>query len=172
MKIRQLNPDDAAAYQPLRLEGLRESPTAFSSSYAAESARTPADIAARLQTTADATVSVFGMFADERLVGIAALVRTTSEKLAHNADVCGMYVTPAFRRRGVGRALLDTLIAHARTFAHLRNLKLSVNASNTAAIALYQSRGFILYGLEREAICVDGVFYHEEFYALPLNRNA
>ncbi len=115
---------------------------------------------------------MFGAFADERLVGIAALVRTTNEKHAHNAELCAMYVTPAFRRRGVGRALLDAIIAHARTFARLRNLKLSVNASNTAAMALYQSRGFIPYGLEHEALCVDGVFYHDEFYALPLNRNA
>lgn len=83
-----------------------------------------------------------------------------------------MYVTPVFRGRGVGRALLDAVIAHARAFAHLRNLKLSVTAPNTAAIALYRSRGFIPYDAEREAICVDGVFYDEEFYALPLSRNA
>jgi GNAT superfamily N-acetyltransferase len=172
MKIRQLNPGDAAAYQPLRLEGLQESPTAFGSSYAIESARTLTEIAARLQITADATVSVFGMFADERLVGIAALVRTISEKLVHNAEVCGMYVTPAFRSCGVGRALLDAIIAHARTFDHLRKLKLGVNASNVTTIALYQSRGFTPYGLEHEAMCVDGVFYDEEFYALPLKRDA
>lgn len=172
MKIRQLNSEDAAIYRPLRLEGLLESPTAFSSSHAAEVSRTPAEIVARLRTTADATVSVFGAFADERLVGIAALARTTSEKLAHNAEVCGMYVTPVFRGRGVGRALLDAVIAHARTFAHLRNFKLGVTASNAAAIALYRSRGFVLYGVEREAMCVDGFFYDEEFYALPLSRNA
>jgi ribosomal protein S18 acetylase RimI-like enzyme len=114
---------------------------------------------------------VFGAFADERLVGLAVLVRTSNEKLAHNAEVCGMYVTPTFRGRGVGRALLDTVIAHARTFGHLRKLTLSVTASNAAAIALYQSRGFVSYGLERDALCVDGVFHHTELYALPLNRN-
>jgi ribosomal protein S18 acetylase RimI-like enzyme len=171
MKIRQLNPEDAAIYQPLRLEGLQESPTAFSSSYAAEAARTHADIVARLQMTTESTVSVYGAFSNERLVGITALVRTTSEKLAHNAHVVGMYISPAFRRLGYARALLDTVIAHARTFPHLRNLKLSVTASNTGAIALYQSLGFISYGLEREALCVDGIFYDEEFYALHLNNN-
>jgi ribosomal protein S18 acetylase RimI-like enzyme len=83
-----------------------------------------------------------------------------------------MSVTPTFRGCGVGRALLDAIIAHARTLTHLRKLKLGVNASNAAAIALYQSRGFIPYGLEHEAMCVDGVFYDEEFYALPLKREA
>lgn len=172
MKIRRLSPDDAADYQPLRLEGLQDSPTAFSSSYAAESGRTMQEVAARLQTTADAPTSVFGAFAGDRLVGIAGLARSMAEKLAHNATVCGMYVTPAFRRRGIGQALLDSIILHARTFPNLRNLNLGVNSSNGAAITLYQSRGFIRFGVEREAICVDGVFYDEEYYALPLNRNA
>jgi RimJ/RimL family protein N-acetyltransferase len=170
VKIRQLDADDAATYQRLRLEGLQEIPTAFGSSYQAEAGRTLSDIAARLG--AEATTSVFGAFADGQLVGIAALSRTNAEKRAHNATVCGMYVTPAFRRRGVGQALLDAIIIHARTFPHLRNLKLSVNASNTAAIALYQSRGFIHFGREREALSVDGTYYDEEFYALPLYHNA
>lgn len=172
MMIRRLCPDDAATYQPLRLEGLQESPTAFGSSYTAEAGRTLAEVAARLQTAADATVSVFGAYSDERLVGIGALARTTTEKAAHNATVCGMYVSPSFRRRRVGQALLDAIITHAQTFTHLRNLKLGVNASNVAAIRLYQSRGFTSYGLEPEALCVGGVFYDEGFYVLPLNRNA
>src|SRR5437762_538462 len=127
MKIRQLNQDDAASYQSLRLEGLKESPTAFGSSYQVEAGRTLPDVAARLQTSPESTTSVFGAFAEGRLVGIATLARTHAEKLAHNATVCGMYVTPEFRKRGIGLALLDAIILHARTFPHLRNLKLGVN---------------------------------------------
>ena len=160
--IRRLCPDDAAAYQALRLEGLLESPTAFGASYAVEAGRTLSEIEARLQTAADATVSVFGAFADGRLAGIGALARTTTEKVAHNATVGGMYVSPAFRGRRIGPALLDAVITHARTFAHLRNLRLCVNATNAAAIRLYQSRGFTRYGLEPEALCVDGIFYDDE----------
>ena len=169
--IRQLCPDDAATYQPLRLEGLQDSPTAFGSSYAAEAGRTLSAVAARLQTTADATVSVFGAFTGKQLVGIGALARSPTEKAAHNATVCGMYVSPKFRRQRIGQALLDAIIAHARTFSHLRQLKLDVTANNAAAIQLYESRGFTRYGLEPEALFVDGVFYDAVLYALPLNRN-
>ena len=172
MVIRQLCPGDAAAYQALRLEGLRESPTAFGASYAAEAGRTLAEVAARLQTGADAPVIMFGAFAEEQLVGVAGLARTAADKLAHNATVVGMYVALSFRRRRVGEALLDAVIAHARAFPHLRNLKLSANATNAAAVRLYQSRGFAKYGLEREALCVDGIFYDEELYALRLTRTA
>lgn len=168
MIIRRLGPDDAATYQSLRLEGLQQSPTAFGSSYTAEVGRTLAEVAARLQITADAPVSVFGAFSDERLVGIAALARTATEKAAHNATVCAMYVSPPFRGRRISRALLDAVIVHARTFPHLRNLKLSVNATNTTAVHLYRSHGFTPYGLDPEALCVDGVFYDEALYVLPL----
>jgi len=146
------------------------SPTAFGSSYAAETSRTLAEIIAVLQTTANSPTGVFGAFVDDRLVGIAALACTTAEKVAHNGTVWGMYVTPAFRQRGVSQSLLDAIISHARTFPHIRNLKLGVNASNAAAISLYQSRGFIRYGLERDALWVDGIFYDSELYALPLKH--
>lgn len=171
MTIRPLTPADAAVYQALRLEGLLESPAAFGSSHRAEVGRTLAEVEARLQSGPDAMVTVLGAFCEGKLVGMVALIRTATEKLAHNAMVGGMYVTPAHRRRGIGEALLDGVIAQARTFPQLRNLKLSVNATNCAAIALYRSRGFVPFGLEREALCVNGVYYDEEHYALPMERD-
>lgn len=79
-----------------------------------------------------------------------------------------MYVDPECRRRGVGGALLDAVIAHARSLTGLRQLKLGVNATNGAARALYESRGFALIGLEPQALCIDGQFYDEAFYLLRL----
>ncbi len=171
MTIRPLTPEDAAVYQALRLEGLLESPAAFGSSHRAEVGRTLAEVEARLQSGPDAMVTVLGAFCDGKLGGMVALIRTAAEKLAHNAMVGGMYVTPPQRRRGIGEALLDAVIVHARTFPHLRNLKLSVNATNVPAIALYRSRGFVPFGLEPEALCVGGAFYDEEHQSLSLRRD-
>jgi ribosomal protein S18 acetylase RimI-like enzyme len=58
------------------------------------------------------------------------------------ADVpeLGIAVQPAFRSRGVGRALLAALIAQA-VRAEFRGLSLSVNPGNRAR-ALYESFGF------------------------------
>jgi [ribosomal protein S18]-alanine N-acetyltransferase len=50
-------------------------------------------------------------------------------------------VAPPCRRRGIGRALMDDLLAYARTHDVVRVL-LEVRASNAPAIALYESLGF------------------------------
>src|SRR5262249_24184767 len=164
MIVRQLTPDDAAAYQHLRLQGLRESPTAFSSSYSQEADRSLSEIAVRLTPAADGSRCVFGAFASEKLVGILAFVRPTREKLRHCAELAGMYVAPEFLWRGLGRALVDAALAHARLLPGVRQLKLTVNATSTPARALYRSRGFTRCGVEPEALCVDGRYYDEELY--------
>jgi GNAT superfamily N-acetyltransferase len=56
-------------------------------------------------------------------------------------EVKRMYVRPAHRRTGTGRALLDALLAHART-AGYTTLKLDTSPEMTNAIALYTAAGF------------------------------
>ena len=53
----------------------------------------------------------------------------------------GIAVARNHRGRGVGRGLMDALIAHARD-AHLPGLSLSVEDGNQAAARLYAATGF------------------------------
>jgi [ribosomal protein S18]-alanine N-acetyltransferase len=57
-------------------------------------------------------------------------------------------VLPSFRRRGVGAALLSTLLAEARR-QHAERILLEVRASNQSAIRLYRQAGFQLLGRRR-----------------------
>ena len=57
-------------------------------------------------------------------------------------------VFPAFRRRGVARALISRLISQSRALG-LAFLTLEVRPSNAGAIALYQSLGFREAGRRR-----------------------
>ncbi len=77
-----------------------------------------------------------------------------------------MYITPPCRRRGFGRALLEAAVAHTRALAGVRQVKLGVNAANAPARALYQSLGFVSYGVELGALLFDGRFHDEERYLL------
>jgi ribosomal-protein-alanine N-acetyltransferase len=54
-------------------------------------------------------------------------------------------VRPAAQGGGIGRALLRDLLAHAGP----RRVVLEVRTDNAAAIALYESEGFVILGVRR-----------------------
>jgi ribosomal protein S18 acetylase RimI-like enzyme len=166
MKVRLIDAADARVYQRLRLQALQESPTAFSASHADEAGRSLDDVAARITAAADGSVCTFGIFEQDQLAGFVAVIHPQREKLRHAVELAGMYVAPSCRRRGFGRALLQAAVARAHAVAGVRQIRLGVNASNAEARALYQSIGFTSYGVEPDALQVDGMFHDEAHYVL------
>jgi ribosomal protein S18 acetylase RimI-like enzyme len=162
--FRRLEPSDVAAYRALRLAALRESPTAYGSSAEEEEALPMAVFEDRLAPAADR--AVFGVFDGTTLVGVAGIVREPKAKRAHTATVFGVYVAPPVRGRGVGRGLMRFAIDQAETLPGRRQLRLCVNADNTAALNLYTSLGFVIFGREIDALVVDGHFHDELHMAL------
>lgn len=171
MQIRFIGPPDVVTYRNLRLQALRESPTAFGSSYEREARFSLADFAARAHSHADAS-GIFGAFwgNPEKLVGMLGFLRESRPKRAHIGSLRSMYVLPEFRGRGIGGALVDEAISHARRLQVIRQIVLTVTANNLIACSLYRSRGFERFGFEREALFVDGVYFDEEHLVLYLDR--
>lgn len=64
-----------------------------------------------------------------------------SQSVLDSADMMNLAVAPNFRRRGIGEALVNALVAYLRE-KEIIALLLEVRASNDPAIALYQSLGF------------------------------
>jgi ribosomal protein S18 acetylase RimI-like enzyme len=156
--IRRLGPLDAAAYQAMRLAGLAESPTAFSSSHEEEAGTSLADIAAEL---APGARNRFGAFDGGVLVGAVGVGRESARKLRHKAFIRAMYVLPAYRGKGVGRQLMEHAWAFAASLEGVRLVTLGLTAGNAPAQALYETLGFRAYGQEPESTFVDGVYYDE-----------
>ena len=157
--IRKLTGDDAAAFQPLRLQGLLECPSAFASSYDEECDLALAWFAERLEPRGDR--AVFGAFLEDALVAVVGLRRETPRKLAHKAYIWGLYVDPAHRRSGIGRQLIAEALSSALSEMRVRQVNLGVNARNGAALALYQAMGFAAFGREPCFMLVDGVAHDE-----------
>jgi RimJ/RimL family protein N-acetyltransferase len=74
------------------------------------------------------------------LVARLSLARDPHPASAHVADL-GLMVDSRWRRRGIGRALLQCSVAWARVRG-IRKLELHVFPHNEPAIALYESFGF------------------------------
>lgn len=167
MTVRQLVPADAEAFRALRLRGLRESPEAFGSTYEEEADRP-------LQVTADGLAGATGSFVcgafddDGVLLGIGGVHREGKRKARHRAGIWGMYVVPEARGRGLGRALLQALVEHARTMEGLGRLELGVTTTNTAARGLYHAFGFTTYGVQPDSHRADGQSWDTELMTMPL----
>jgi ribosomal protein S18 acetylase RimI-like enzyme len=163
--VRVLTAADAASFRELRLRALKEHADAFTSSYE-EDVQKP--LAATEQRLSGGENTFWGAYVDGRLQGIVGLIREPRAKNRHSGDVVAMYVAPEAGRLGLGRALLQALIDHARSEVRLEQLVLTVTRGNQAATDLYRSAGFTTFGMEPRAIKVAGEYFDKEHMILFL----
>lgn len=162
LEVRLLGAGDAPAYRLLRLRGLREHPEAFTSS-AEQEADKPLEWSQRRLTPDAARPHDFflGAFRAGVLCGVVGLQGRYRPKEFHNATLVGMVVAPEHAGLGVGRALVEALVQHARRLPSLEQIDLTVTAGNDRARVLYERCGFAQVGLLPRAIRVDGR-YHDK----------
>jgi CubicO group peptidase (beta-lactamase class C family) len=161
IRIRRLMPDDAALYRDIRLEGLRLDPDAFGSTFERE-----IDQPLEWFTDRLATSDVLGAFDGDMLVGVAAFAAHQGPKTSHKGFLWGMYVRPDWRRRGIGRQLVQAVIDVARKRVDV--LQISSIGDNDASRRLYASMGFVEYAVEKKAYKVNGRYYDEIHMAMDL----
>lgn len=86
-----------------------------------------------------------------------------SQSVLGESDMMNLAVAPAYRRQGVGRALVERLLWELAEDNHC--LTLEVRASNEAAIALYESLSFRQVGRR------PGYYQHPPEDALILRKD-
>lgn len=165
MDYRFLTALDADRYQSLRLEGIKNTPEAFGSSYEEEK-DTPIDLIAK--QLEDSNVYTMGAFEENKLFGIATLWLEEKLKLKHKANIFAVYVSPEKRGLGVGKKLIQEIINKARTLDGVEQINLSVVSTNNAAKQLYISLGFTVFGTEKSALKVGLEYFDEEYMVLFL----
>jgi GNAT superfamily N-acetyltransferase len=138
VEVRPLWPEDGLLYRQLRLRALADAPDAFADTLADALARPQQwwiDRAHEISHNSDREV-LFVAF-DRNEPGGLLYVRLESPAV----QFYGMWVAPALRRQGNGRALLNAGLLWART-KQAGRAELWVTEGNTAAIKLYEGLGF------------------------------
>jgi RimJ/RimL family protein N-acetyltransferase len=162
--IRALGAADAEAYRELRLMALATSPEAFSASYEEEAEHALDRFRARVVSTGRNVI--FGAFANGHLVGMAGFAASEQAKKRHKGTLWGVFLMPGWRGRGLADRLIRRVVEHATE--HVVVLQASVVATNQKARQAYARFGFVPYGIERQALCIGGIYYDTEHLALNL----
>jgi RimJ/RimL family protein N-acetyltransferase len=166
MEFRRLSEVDAEAYRTVRLHGLKESPQAFAADYEVSAALPLEHFVGRLKRSADAFV--IGACAEGQLIGVGGFYRDEGSKLRHKGTIWGVYVMPGHRSGGLGRRLIQEIIAQAASGPDIQQINITVTAANDRARQLYLSMGFRTWGIEPRALWIEGSFYDDEHMVLLL----
>ena len=143
--VRETVADDWQALRDIRLEALRDAPTAFGSTYERETERSEAHWRDRI-----ARGGTFLAFVPEVSATQPAGLIGGYQEDPVTVELVSMYVRPRARGRGVGEALVAAVI----DWAGQRNapaVRLWVTETNAPALALYERCGFALTG-ERQPV--------------------
>lgn len=135
--VRRLGAHEADLLRDVRLQALREAPMAFGSTLAREQGYPPETW--RRWAVDSAAGEGQAVFIAEPAAGMASgVIDSDDPALAH---LYAMWVAPGARGTGVGRALVDAVVAWA-TDRGAERLTTSVTEGNAAAWALYAAAGF------------------------------
>lgn len=149
--IRSMEPEDAAAVSailgtPGTFEGTLQMPDASIASRI-EKIQRHDPLACRLVAVAQG-----------QPVGAAGLYPVEGGLRRAHVRTLGIGIAPPWQGRGVGRRLIERLLAWGDNWAHVLRVELTVHADNERAIALYRSLGFAEEGRHRAYAIKDGRF--------------
>lgn len=164
--IRELLPPDAVAYRIFRLTALKRYPHLFRADAGEESAKPLASTERRLKPSPNNRwTGAFDL--SDHLVGCVGFRREPGIKRHHIGQILGLQIAPAWQRRGIATALLKEVIAQA-ILVGIEQIQLSLTLPNPEAERLYDRLGFVVYGLEKDALRVEGQSHNKQHRQLRL----
>lgn len=158
--IREVIPADIDSFWQLRLQALHDHPGAFGADYEASRALGPPY--AEHGYFEGGANRLFAAFTVDGVLIAQAGVYGESGKRGHIANIISVYTHPDHRGHGLASRLVQVCVDHLKTFQEITSIRISVNASNAAAIHTYQKIGFETWGEEPDAIrTADGSCHNE-----------
>ena len=141
--LHRITPAMASHYKAVRLRALLDTPNAFGSTYLRESQFTEDEWSKRAANLDGERAVGYLAFDDDQYCGIVGCF--LHEDDPQKANLVSMWVAPEYRRRSVGRLLIDAV----RSWVGDRGVKtllLMVTSCNQDAMEFYRRIGFSMTG--------------------------
>lgn len=103
------------------------------------------------------------------VVSIAEIRSLGRKRIAHNSEVA-ISVIKEYWGIGVGSAVMEELISFAKEHEVIKNISLSVKASNERAIKLYERFGFLQVGSHKDYFNINGEYDDEYIMDLHIDK--
>lgn len=160
IEIRKPNLDEWEAYKTLRLESLKECPTAFASSYEESKDESEEKWKMYIERSLNSQGSVMLSAYDEaKMIGMIVATWEDRMKTKHIAHINGVYVLPEYRGQGVAKKLFEEVLSELKSMNRFRKLSLNVTSRNKIALGFYEKLGFKKSGVLTEELLVDGEYH-------------
>jgi phosphinothricin acetyltransferase len=147
IEIRPMRPDDWPAVETIYLEGIATRAATFETEPPDYSAFDASHLADHRLVAVDSG----------RVVGWVALAPTSTRACYAGVVENSIYVAADARGRGVGRALMDALLASASA-GGIWTIHAGMFPENAASVKLHESLGFRLVGRFERIARLDGVW--------------
>ncbi|MEI7850142.1 MAG: GNAT family N-acetyltransferase [Chloroflexota bacterium] len=167
--IRLATPADAIQFSELRMQALRDNPTAFGSSYETRE-NCSLEWATKVLQPKSKDGAIYIAEHGQQLLGITSILRAPGIKTRHSATIGGVFILPEWRRLGI----IDAFVMECIKWAKLQDviiIKLAVTTNNQPAIKTYTRLGFEIYGTEPKVIFHDSTYYDEYLMSINIENN-
>lgn len=102
------------------------------------------------------------------LIGFITASRGTANRIKHRAYVV-IGIRKEFQGQGIGTTFFSELDRWALEQG-IHRLELTVMTHNRAAKSLYEKCGFMIEGVKKDSMCVDGVYVDEYYMSKIINQ--
>lgn len=159
--LRRLTPDDSESFW--NLKNTLDGETDFMLFEPGERKKNLESTQSFLQGTLEGKGFIIGAEHDGKLIGYLSAERGSPNRVKHSAYIVTGILSD-FRGKGLGSKFFDELIKWSEENL-ISRLELTVTCINTAAKNLYEKKGFVIEGIKKNSLCVNGEFRDEYYMA-------
>lgn len=102
---------------------------------------------------------LIGVFEEKCMVGFLSAQRGRARRMKHSAYIV-VGIEKSYCNRGIGSRFFVMLDDWAKK-NHITRLELTVHCDNQPAIHLYRKNGFVVEGIKKRSLCINGEYADE-----------